>query len=342
MLAGGVGSRFWPVSTPHHPKQLLPLASDRPLIQDTIRRILPLVPSQRIRILAGGQIGGAIIKTVPELSERNLLNEPLARGTAPVLAWAAHEIARKSPDAVMISLHADHAIAPENVFRDQLARVAEAAATEQRLFTLGVRPSRAETGYGYIRVGAPLSSADTFEVAEFVEKPGAETAGSYVQDGRYLWNSGIFILPVRLFLDEIRAHTPELAPLLPLLDEGNVAEFFRRAPTLTVDEGVLERSSRIGVAPATFSWDDVGAWDAVGRNRTRDASGNVAVGDAHVVEARNCIVWAEDGPVVVFGGDDLVVVRANGVTFVAPRARTADLKMLLQELPESLRNLNDE
>jgi mannose-1-phosphate guanylyltransferase len=342
VLAGGVGSRFWPVSTPHQPKQLLPLASDRPLIQDTVRRILPLVPTQRIRILAGAEIGGAIIRTVPELSQHNLLNEPLARGTAPVLAWAAHEIAKTSPDAVMISLHADHAIAPENVFRDQLARVAAAAASEQRLFTLGVRPSRAETGYGYIRVGAALGEPDTFEVAEFVEKPDVTTAEGYVRDGGYLWNSGIFILPVRLFLEEIRAHTPELAPLLPLLDQGDVAGFFRRAPTLTIDEGVLERSSRIGVAPAAFAWDDVGAWDAVGRNRTADASGNVAVGDAHMVDSSNCIAWAEDGAIVVFGGEDLVVVRANGVTFVAPRARTADLKELLRVLPESLRHLKDE
>ena len=140
-----------------------------------------------------------------------------------------------------------------------------------------------------------------------------------------------------LFLDQLRLHTPELAPLLPLLDDDRVDEFFEHAPELTVDVGLLERSDRVAVARATFAWDDVGAWDAVARTRSADRDGNVLEGDACVVDSTGCIAWGDDGAVVIFGGEDLVVVRANGVTLVAPRDRTADLKRLLEALPERLR-----
>ncbi|MBI4408616.1 MAG: mannose-1-phosphate guanylyltransferase [Gemmatimonadetes bacterium] len=336
VLAGGVGSRFWPVSTPSRPKQLLPLASERPLIVDTVARILPLVPVPRVRILTGAALAEPILAALPELGRDNLLVEPQARGTAPVLAWAALEIARREPGAVMISLHADHAIAPADVFRALLGRVGRLAQTHARLFTLGVTPSRPETGYGYLRVGAPLDDGDAFEVAEFVEKPDADTAREYLRREGYLWNSGIFVWRVGVLLEELRRHTPEIGERLGLLERGRVADFFEQVPVLSIDEGLLERSPSVAVARANFSWDDVGAWDAVGRTRVGDAAGNVAVGDAHLVDATGCVAWAEDGAIVVFGGRDLVVVRAGGLTFVAPRERSAELKELLKQLPDRL------
>jgi mannose-1-phosphate guanylyltransferase len=340
VLAGGVGSRFWPVSTPRRPKQLLPLAGERPLITETVARISPLVPAPRLRILTGEALAGPILAELPELNRENLLVEPVARGTAPVLAWAAHEIARRDPDAVMISLHADHDIEPDDAFRELLAHLAGLAARHPYLFTIGVTPNRPETGYGYIRVGERLEgAAEAHRVAEFVEKPDRRTAEEYLRQGGYLWNSGIFVWGVRTFLDELGRHTPELAQLLPLLEEGDVRGFFDRAPNLSVDEGLLERSDHVAVAPATFRWDDVGAWEAVGRARRTDEAGNVAVGDAHLVDAGGCIVWAEEGSVVVFGAQDLVVVRTRDVTFVAPRDRTPDLKALLERLPDRLRRL---
>jgi mannose-1-phosphate guanylyltransferase len=340
ILAGGVGARFWPVSTPERPKQLLPLAGDRPLLAQTVARIRPLVPLERIRILAGQGLRAPILDALPELTPENLWLEPRARGTAPVLAWAATEIARQDPDAVMYSLHADHVIRPEDDFRALVARVGALSARARRLCTLGVVPTRPETGYGYILEGEPLADEpdlQAFAAARFVEKPDRATAGEYLRTGGYLWNTGIFIWPARLLLEELRAHTPEIAQLLPLLERGQVTEFFERAPTLSVDEGVLERSTRVAVARARFDWDDVGAWDAVARTRSADTAGNVAVGDAHLVDARDCIAWADDGSVVVYGADGLVVVRAHGITLVAPRERAPDLKKLLAQLPERLR-----
>jgi mannose-1-phosphate guanylyltransferase len=251
-----------------------------------------------------------------------------------VLAWAALEIGRLDPSAVMISLHADHVIEPANVFRDQLARVARASVAHNRLFTLGAVPTRPERGFGYIHLGQELEEG-MYAVDGFVEKPERATAERYVAEG-YLWNTGIFVWPVSLFLDELRAHTPEVAGYLPLLEAGRTEEFFRRVPVITIDEGLLERSKRVAVARAAFRWDDVGTWDALARTRAADMAGNVTVGDAHVVESGGCIAWAEEGAVVIFGAQDLVVVRAAGITFVAPRARTADLKQLLAQLPDHL------
>lgn len=336
ILAGGVGSRFWPVSTPARPKQLLPLAGTAPLITQTVERVIPLVPAERIRILTGAALAGPILSAVPQLGRDQLLLEPRARGTAPVLAWAAHTLAARDPDAVMLSLHSDHVIEPAASFRDVLARAASLSRRHRRLFTLGAVPTRPETGYGYIAPGRALPGEDeAHEVARFVEKPDRATAERYIAEG-CLWNTGIFIWPAALLLEEMRRHTPELAGLLKLLDEGDAEAFFESAPTLSIDEGVLERSRAVGVLRTTFAWDDVGAWDAVGRTRAGDGNGNVAEGDAHFVDAHDNVAWADDGSIVVFGADDLVVVRTRGITFVAPRARTPDLKQLLSQLPERL------
>jgi mannose-1-phosphate guanylyltransferase len=346
ILAGGVGSRFWPVSTPARPKQLLPLASEKPLIRDTVERILPLVPAERLRVLTGGHLAGPILSTLPELAEGNLLLEPRAAGTAPVLAWAAAELERRDPDAVMVSLHADHVINPPEAFRSLVARAAELAVEHGRLFTIGAVPDRPETGYGYVKLGPALTGTEVdgrgdpgFRVERFVEKPDAETAAGYLAAGDYLWNTGLFVWRAADLLDEMQRVSPELAELIPIVREGGTEEFFRRAPTISIDHAVLERSERVAVVRATFDWDDVGAWDAVRRTRPADDAGNVVLGPGYAVESSGVTVYADDGPVVAFGVEDLLIVRTGGVTFVAPRDRTPDLKQLLAQLPEGLRNL---
>ena len=337
VLAGGVGSRFWPVSTPARPKQLLPLASGQSLICDTVDRVLSMVPKERIRILTGAHLSDPILREVSSLGSDNMLVEPQARGTGPVLSWAAAEIARRDPDAVMVSLHSDHVISPDEAFRQLLLAAAQCAREHQRLLTIGVTPTRPETGYGYIKPGARLDTRfDAFDVQQFVEKPDRELATQYIQRG-YLWNSGIFVWPVRLFLDEVRQHASEIAPHLPHAEGGDTQAFFANVGNISVDEAVLERSNKVAVMPATFMWDDVGAWDAVGRTREHDAAGNVIVGNVAAVETTNCIAWSDEGPVVMYGTEDLVVVRANDITFVAPRDRTPDLKKLIEQLPAQLR-----
>ncbi len=346
ILAGGVGSRFWPASTPSRPKQLLALASERPLIRDTVERIVPLVPPDRLRILTGAHLADPLLGELRELGPGNLLLEPRAAGTAPVLAWAAAELERRDPDAVMISLHADHVIDPPDAFRALLADAAALAVQHRRLFTIGAPPTRAETGYGYIRVGPELAAGEAavatraFEVDAFVEKPDRATAEQYLESGEYLWNTGLFVWRAGDLLDEIERHTPELAELIPILREGATEEFFRRVPTLSIDEGLLERSDRVGVVRASFGWDDVGAWDALFRTRRLDEAGNAAVGEVHAVECENSAFYAAGGPIVAFGVRDLIAVRTEGVTFITHRDRAPELKSLLASLPEELRTLD--
>lgn len=339
-----MGSRFWPVSTPSRPKQLLPLASDEPLIVDTVRRARELGSAERIRILAGEHLLQPFRRVLGDLPDNAYMVEPRARGTAPVLTWAAWTLHERDPDAVLVSLHSDHVVEPEEAFRELIRVAARVAATEELLLTVAVEPDRPETGYGYIRPGSPLPApgdVEAFRVDAFVEKPDPETAAEYVERG-YLWNSGIFVWKAAVFLDEVRRRAPEIGELLPLLEAGDEEAFFAEAPTISVDEAVLERSDAVGTVKATFRWDDVGSWSALGRTRRSDEDGNVAVGSLHAVDSRNVIAYSDDGtPLVLFGVEDLVVVRTGSVTLVADRSRAPDLKVLLGELPDALREGGD-
>lgn len=334
MLAGGIGSRFWPVSTPTRPKQLLPLASERPLIVDTVERARALVADARIRVLAGEHLAAPFRAALPDLPGEAYLIEPEARGTCPVLAWAAWEIARADPDAVLVSLHSDHLIRPLDAFVDTVLAASHVARTEDALVTIGVTPDRVETGYGHIQPGEALPApggAAAFRVAAFHEKPDAATAREYMEAG-YVWNSGIFVWKASVFLDEVRRHAPEVAACLPILEERGPAAFFASVPLSVVDTAVMERSDRVACVRAAFTWDDVGSWDALARTRDADAAGNVVLGRGAVVDGRGNVVYSEEGEVVLFGVEDLVVVRTGERTLVLPRGRAADLKSLLQAL----------
>lgn len=343
LLAGGIGSRFWPASTPRRPKQFLPLASSRPLIVDTFERARALTDVSRVLVVAGEQLRPHLERHLPDLADDQLLLEPQAKGTAPALAWAASEIISRAerPDrVVMVSLHSDHVIRPLDEFVSTLDLAVDAAGDADRLLTVGIQPARPETGYGYIEVGDPLTPA-VFEVRRFIEKPDRDRAKSLLAQGGFLWNSGMFVWRPQVLLAELTAHTPELASEIRRLDEGDIAEFFARVPTLTIDNGLMERSANIAVVEAGFEWDDVGAWAALLRVRPRDGQGNLLLGDAHAIDCRDTLIWAEDGPVVAYGGSDLVIVRASGITFVAPCERALELKQLLDNLPENLRSGSD-
>lgn len=338
LLAGGIGSRFWPASTPQRPKQFLPLVSDEPLIVETLERARQLTRDSQILIVSG-EVFRPLFERLGDLEAGNLLLEPEGKGTAAALAWAARAILDRSsrPErCVMVSLHSDHLIWPADRFLSTLDRAIDAAGRLGRLLTIGVRPTRPATGYGYIEVGTALESG-VFEVRRFVEKPDRATAARYLERGDFLWNSGIFVWRPDILLSELQRHTPELAAQLEHLARGDLATFYDGVPSLSIDHGLLERSSNIAVVEAEFEWDDVGAWDALARARTADARGNVSVGDAHLVDAQRTIVWAEEGPVVAFGTEDLIIARASGITFVAPVDRAGALKDLLARLPASLR-----
>ena len=335
ILAGGVGARFWPLSTPRRPKQLLPLVSDAPLLADTVTRLAALVPAERTLIVTNASLAESVRAMLPQLPADNVIAEPRAAGTAPAIAWAATTIVRRgAPDDVIICVHADWAIGDDEEFRATLARAADVAERQRSLVTVGIVPARPDPGFGYIEPGDAV--ADARRVKRFVEKPNRETAARMVASG-YLWNSGIFVWRASDFLDEVRAHSPEVAPWLLLAQAGDIDRFFAEVQPISVDEAVLERSARVLVIPGDFGWDDVGTWAALHRVRRRDEFGNATFGDVHSVRAANNVVHAEGGSVVLYGVDDLVVVSRDGMTLVTTKELAAELKTLLDALPKGVR-----
>jgi mannose-1-phosphate guanylyltransferase len=338
ILAGGVGSRFWPLSTPTRPKQLLPLATAKPLLRDSFDRLTPIVDPGHILVLTNSGLSRALANLLPELPAQNLITEPQPAGTAAALTWAAMEIARRDgSDATMLCIHADWSIGDDEQFRATLLEAEELALETNSLVTVGIVPTRPDPGFGYIQPGAAEPGAPS-AVRRFVEKPDRAGASKMLEAG-YLWNSGIFVWRVDDFLAEVRVHARELAGALRQATESGAADFFAAVKSpVSVDVGVLERSSKVMVLPGDFGWDDIGTWAALSRVRPADELGNVASGDVHLVDGCDNVVHAEAGTVVLYGVDNLVVVAREGLTLVTTTEKASDLKSLLEALPPSVRS----
>lgn len=340
VLAGGVGSRFWPLSTPARPKQLLALVDERPLLVNTLERLAPLTPLDRTLVLTNAGLVAPLRASLSEhgisLPPENVIAEPRPAGTAAALAWAASRIvAAAGRDAVMTCVHADWAIGDPDAFRRTLATAATAAARHDALVTVGVVPTRADPGFGYIAPGDVVEGA-LRRVARFVEKPDRAAAERMVADG-YLWNSGIFVWRAGTLLGEIAAHTPGVHAALDAAG-GDIARFFAAVENVSIDVGVLQRSARVMVLPGDFGWDDVGTWGALARVRPRDAAGNALSGRVHAQHAERNVAHVEGGAaVVLYGVSDLVVVAMDGLTLVTTVDRSADLKTLIDALPDEIR-----
>lgn len=335
VLAGGVGSRFWPLSTPERPKQLLPLITDKPLLVETIERLGPIVDPAYTLVLTSGNLVEPIKRLLPAIPGENIIAEPRPAGTAAALTWAALNIERRAGgDATMISVHADWFIGDDAKFREVLLQAEEVAQRTHTLVTVGIVPTRPDQGFGYILAAAP-DKHGVSPVKRFVEKPGRALAEKLRSEG-YLWNSGIFVWGVGDFLEQVRQHTPELARALALDPDAEAPEFFASvAKAVSVDVGVLERSKSVTVVPGDFGWDDMGTWAALGRVRDKDEFGNVTTGSVHMLDCTDNVVQTDSGTVVIYGVDNLVVVVHDGLTLVTTREKAADLKRLVESLPVS-------
>jgi mannose-1-phosphate guanylyltransferase len=336
LLAGGSGTRFWPLSSPSVPKQLLHLAGPRSSAEDAVDRLTGFIPPERILVVAGPHLAAKLAERLPVPAE-NFLVEPRAAGTGPALVWATVVAASRDPDASVISMHADWAVRDTSAFVATAASALDTACRHHRLVTVGMVPSRPETGFGYIVPGARLDTAAR-AVDRFIEKPSASVALDLMADGA-LWNSGLFAWCARDLRREVEAHTPEIAPYLPRLDAGDVEGFFRDVRAVSIDVGVFERSAAVAVVAGDFPWDDIGTWEALARVRPRDRRGNVTHGAVTLVDCRDCIVWNAGPPMVLSGVHDLVVVHANARTLVMDRRRAAELKATLDALPPDVREL---
>ncbi len=337
VLAGGSGTRFWPLSTQQRPKQMLHLSGERSLLASTVARLDGLIPAERVLIITGEALVADTRRLLPELPVENVLAEPRAASTAPALTWATKIAATRDPEARVLSVHADWHVGDDSLFRDTAAEALEVAERFDMLVTVGIVPTRPDPGYGYIQPGDPLGG-NASQVNRFIEKPDIETARTLIEEGA-LWNSGMFAWTADRFLAETQANAPEIAAHLDKLEQNDVNAFFGSVTPIAVDVSHFERSERVACLPGRFPWDDVGTWAALGRVRVADHTGNILVGTTFGRDSSDCVVWADDGAVVIDGVSDLVVVQANGVTLVTTRDRCAALKDLLEELPTEIRSL---
>ena len=343
IFAGGIGSRFWPLSTPTRPKPLLRLVSEQPLLVDTVQRLAPSIPPDRVLVLTSRDIAPAIRAALVTVPEMNILVEPRPLGTAAALAWGAQEVARRAgPHTLCCAMHADLAVGFPDEFRRVLRRAGAVAEREDALVAVGVRPSRVEPAFGYIRPGDPVDEQHTLadggvhEVAAFIEKPSEADAMLHISAGA-LWHAGILVGTATGFLTQLDEKTVELRDGFDALRSGNLPAFVGSIRSVDIERGLLERGPRLLVIPGDFEWDDVGTWASLRRARALDDDGNGVVGTAHFVDADSNVVHGESGVVVLYGVSKMLVVTLPGLTFVTPLDRAADLKPLLDALPGSMR-----
>ncbi len=351
ILAGGSGTRFWPLSRNATPKQLLALFDEETLVEKSVRRLEGLIPRENIIILTNTVQKPGIEAVLPELSANQIIAEPARRDTAPAIALAAAWIARRDPEGIMVALPADQLITDPEGFRQQLAAAAEVAHREQGIVTLGIDPTWACPGYGYIEQGKPAEPSSTgvpvSTVAAFREKPSAEVAEGFLAKGGFFWNAGIFIWPIPLLRSEFSKHCPTLATFVDELMETQdekafsrfIDECFVHLEKVSIDYALMEHVERVFVINADIGWDDVGGWPSVAKYLTQDDAGNAYRGKFIGLGAKGNIVFSkgEDHPYVsLLGVENLIVVQTEDALLVADRNDADAIKKLVDQLPDCL------
>lgn len=342
-MAGGAGTRFWPASRAHRPKQLLPILGDRPLLRRTVDRVLGLVGAERILVVAGQSHGREVRRVLADLPPENIILEPVGRNTAAACGLAAWWLKRRAGGGVMAVLPADHLIEPDEAFHRDLKAAAEAARSQGRLVTLGVVPTRAETGYGYLQQGSYLGrfkDRKAYELISFKEKPSKATAEAYLAQGGYYWNAGIFIWEADSILARMADLLPdlargleELAPALLTKDqEGALERIYPGLPAVSVDLGVMEKAGGKCMIPAGFNWSDVGSWAEIHHLSDKDESGNAAQGQVLCRDSEGCLIQAGHRQVVLLGVKDLVVVETEDALLIMDKAKAQEVGLVLDAL----------
>ena len=348
VMAGGSGTRFWPKSRRHRPKQLLDLTGGGTMIQQTVERVSGLVSPDRVLVITGADQAEAIREQLPEVPPRNVVAEPCPRDTAPCVALAAARIVRDDPDGIMAVMPADHVIAPAETFRATLAAAVSVVEADPSAFvTLGVAPTRAETGYGYIERGEALGhpgGVAMHRVVQFREKPDRETAERFLAEGRFSWNAGIFVWKAQAILDALAIHRPLLAEAIGRVasafgtaeEDATLLHEFPQMERIPIDKAVMEKAANVVVLEVTYDWSDVGDWRSLAELLPTDEHGNTSQGPVLAADTRGSILIADDGKLIAtLGLDDVVVIQSGGATLVARRDRMDGLKALVEGLEKN-------
>ena len=352
ILAGGRGTRFWPLSRKRRAKQLLALDGKHTMIQQTVARLLPLAAAKKFWIITNEDLRAAIAKQLPKLPKAQVLAEPVGRNTAPAIGLAAFLLLRENPEAVIGMFPSDHVIADEKRYRETLQRGIEVAAAGANIVVLGIRPTRAETGYGYIEAGSAFQG-EALRVRRFTEKPDPKTAAEFVAAGNYFWNSGMFLWSARTLADALREHLPKTAPLLEQIAAtfgtrrfaATFRKLYPKCENISVDYAVLERRSAKGeqaanifCLPADFGWNDLGSWTALHEHHTAKSNppeGNLVASSGHfLMNARGNYVYAPGKFVAAVGVSDLVVVETPDALLITTRQHAQDVGKVVKYLDE--------
>lgn len=342
IMAGGRGTRFWPLSRRARPKQLLALASQRSLLRDTYLRVAPLVGTDRIFVVTGADLAPAVAADLPELPAGHIVGEPVGRNTAPCAVLGMGLAARLDPTAPVALLPADHHIPEDGIFRRQLDRAFGLAVGGVDVVTLGIRPTRPETGYGYIEAREPETPGGPWLGEGFVEKPDSATAAAYLAGGRHFWNSGIFIWNPDRFSALARAHLPEVVGLMePVIRAQGTERFgqaldaaYRECPAESIDVAVMEKLTGFGLLPAEFAWSDLGSWDAWGELAPQLEQGNRGQGRLLPVDSRGNVVMGRDRLIALVGVEDLIIVDTADALLVGNKNAAQRIKDVIARLEQ--------
>lgn len=346
IMAGGRGTRFWPRSRDRKPKHLLDILSERTIVQETVDRIRPLVPPERILIVTGRAHAAELASQLPEIPAENILIEPMGRNTAPCIGLAALHVRRFEPDGVMAVLPADHRIADGGRFLEVLRAAAEAAAPGRSLVTIGIAPTAPETGYGYLELGeeeGAVRGEAVWRVRSIREKPDRETAKAFLAEGRYAWNSGMFVWTAAAILAAIGQWLPDLSAGLDRIDEAlgtdgesSVLEaVYPALPSISIDYGVMEKAGNVLVLRGEFGWSDVGSWDALWEVSPKDPAGNVWKGTVAAAGTKNTLVVSGKRLVALAGVEDLIVVDTEDALLVCRRGDSQRVREVVDILEKN-------
>lgn len=341
IMAGGVGSRFWPLSSENMPKQFLDvLGCGKTLIQLSVERFKDVVPSENVWIVTSAAYRDIIYEQLPDVPRENILFEPCRRNTAPCICYVSWKIKKRNPRANVVVAPSDHVILDEALFRESITDTLEFASETDAIVTLGIHPTRPETGYGYIKADLSYSSSrkkNIFRVDSFKEKPSLEVAEQYLKEKNYYWNSGIFVWNISTIINAFRVYEPELSDifetLLPHYDtpdeQAKIDEKFPQCRSISIDYAILEKAEGVFVYPASFPWSDLGTWGSLRENLSQDSYGNATVGpDVRLYESRGCVVHAENmKKVVIQGLDGYVVAERNGELLICKLSEEQRIKL---------------
>ncbi len=351
ILAGGRGTRFWPLSRKRRAKQLLPLNSNKSMIQETVARLLPLAKPKQFWVITNDDLRAPIVRQLKKLDKKQILAEPVGRNTAPAIGLAAFLLANRDPGAVIGMFPSDHVIGNEKRFRQDIRRAAQIASQGANIVVIGIKPTRAETGYGYIEAGCE-SEPGVLRVRRFTEKPSADIAEEFVRAGNYFWNSGMFLWGARTLADALREHLPKTAPLLEEIAasygtrkfQKTFARLYPKCENISVDYAVLEPRSAKGEAksgiyciPATFAWNDLGSWTALYEHRLagNKDGGNVIVAErSFVLNAEGNFIHSNGKFVAAVGVSNLIVVETGDALLITTRERSQDVGKVVKYLDE--------